>query len=543
MPDLRTALEDQDTGFLRIMAELWGLEINQVDPANLLNTILQGLSNAQLVKEMLESLPPQALQALQDLVRNKGKLTWMQFCRKYGELRIMGESRRERDQPHLHPISTTEWLWYRGLISKAFFDLPPEPQEYAYLPDEFMLSFEPEQVIPIQEVFGKPMDPEELKVIHPASDRILDDACTLLAALRSGTSIEDYIYFKIPTNILKPILASAGFMDEHNKPNTEKTRLFLEAPRAEALLQLASAWMGSNRFNELALLPELICEGRLKNNPLQARQTLLGLIRNLPQGEWRQLQAFIQDVHDKMPDFLRPAGDYDAWFIRERDTREYLRGFEHWDKVEGRLISFVITCMLHWLGITDLAAKSAGESIYAFRLSTWSEDILNRRIPKGFTDEKEKVAVQSNGKVSIPRLAPRAARYQMARFCDWQGEKDNSYRYRITAQALQRAKSQKLKVSQFIALLHKYGKPPLPPSLLHALQRWEKHHSEVLIEKSTILQTKDAAIFDQLEKSRAKRFIIERFTPTLMLIKAGGEDAVQQALTELGYLADISTTL
>ena len=394
-----------------------------------------------------------------------------------------------------------------------------------------------------EKFFGKLADPGELNFFIPASDRILDDACTLLAALRSGVSIEYFNLLSIPANILNQLLKCAGMLDTQDKPNTEKTRLFLEAPRTQALTQLASVWMNSNQFNELALMPDLVCEGKWKNDPLQSRQTLLDLIRKLPHGQWWHLQSFIQDMQSRMPDFLRPSGDYDSWFVRERKSGDYLRGFNNWEKVEGKLVSFVITGPLHWLGITDLASRNAEEPACAFRLSAWSEDMLNRRIPKGLAEEKEKVTVQSNGKLSVPRLTSRAARYQISRFCDWQGVKDDFYRFRITARGLQRAKSQKLLVRQFITVLHKYGKPPIAPTLLQALNRWEKHHLEARMEKGILLRVKDPAILDQLANSRAKRFILDRPKPTLMVIKAGGEDVIQHALTELGYLSEISATL
>ena len=47
---------------------------------------------------------------------------------------------------------------------------------------------------------------------------------------------------------------------------------------------------------------------------------------------------------------------------------EYLRGFEHWDEVDGRLIRYIITGPLHWLGVLDLARPEAEQEVTAFRL-------------------------------------------------------------------------------------------------------------------------------------------------------------------------------
>jgi len=40
-----------------------------------------------------------------------------------------------------------------------------------------------------------------------------------------------------------------------------------------------------------------------------------------------------------------------------------------------------------------------------------------------------------------------------------------------------------------------------------------------------------------------KRFLLERISPTLIVIKPGGQNAVQQALIEVGYLSEINPSL
>jgi len=60
------------------------------------------------------------------------------------------------------------------------------------------------------------------------------------------------------------------------------------------------------------------------------------------------------------------------------------------------------------------------------------------------------------------------------------------------------------------------------------------------LEKGILLRVTEPSIIIQLEKSRAKRYLLEQLTSTIVLIKPGGENVVQQVLTELGYLADFS---
>ena len=39
------------------------------------------------------------------------------------------------------------------------------------------------------------------------------------------------------------------------------------------------------------------------------------------------INSFVNDIKKKYPDFQRPAGDHDLWFIKRTSDGQYLRGF------------------------------------------------------------------------------------------------------------------------------------------------------------------------------------------------------------------------
>ena len=543
MPNLKIALKDQDPGFLRILAEFWGLEDISEDSKNLLTNLIKAMTTQNQFTEMIEVLPSQVKKALHSLIRSNGKIPWVEFCRRYGELREMGQAKLEREKTYLSPVSTTEWLWYRGFLFKAFFDDGIEPLEYAYTPEEFLALHKLGPSHLSLEVYGKPTLDQKMKRVVIADDHILDHTCTLLAALRMGLKLDEHCKFNLPINLLAELLKAASVIDHLRQPNTERTRMILEAKRAQALSQLFNSWAGSENLNELWLIPELKCEGKWKNNSLTSRQALLKILREIPPGQWWDLRAFIADVHEHHPDFLRPSGDYDSWLIRNRSSGEFLRGFANWEKVEGQLIQVFITNWLHWLGAVDLASIENNGQITAFRLTQWAKYLFNHQSIPGLREENDKITFRSNGNIFCPRFAPRAVRYQIARFCDWGEEKEDGYFYNLSPVALKRAEAQEIQISQLVTLLKKFAKPPIPPSILQSLQRWDQNHLQVQFDPGVILRVTESSILDELEKSRAKRFILERISPTLMLIKPGGENAVQQALAELGYLSQITSSL
>ena len=541
MPDLIHSLQSQDLSHLQIVARLWGVELDAPQARSALDFLAPALLDRQLVAEVVDALPSEAQVALHELLHNQGRLPWSLFTRRYGTVREMGPARRDREKPYLHPVSPAEMLWYRALVGRAFFDTPAGPEEFAYLPDDLMRLLPAFQGKPSQPM-GRHASPIERALPILASDRILDDACTLIAALRLDISWESLSLSESNTPLsplpLRSLLSAAGLLDSQGLPLPEPTRAFLEAERGAALAQLARAWLNSSDFNELTLIPDLILEGEWENDPLRARRSLLEHLSSVPQDTWWSLEAFVAAVRQQSPDFQRPAGDYDSWFIRARETGEYLRGFEHWDKVDGALIRYLIAGPLHWLGIVDLAMPGVGEPVAAFRFSAWAAALLKGDPPDGLPSEEETILVRSDARLHLARRVPRAVRYQVARFCDWEGEKGAGYRYRLTPGSPERARQQGLGVNHLLALLRRHI-ATVPPSLVKALERWDEHGRQARIEQLLVLRLSSPEILKELRASPAARFLGVPLGPTAVIVKPGARDKVLAALAEMGYLSEV----
>ncbi len=534
MPDLIHSLAGQDQGHLLIVAELWGVELKSKEPQASAKELANSLLDPDLVGEMLASLPASAREAVNTLVRSSGRIPWATFTRQFGTIREMGAGKRDREQPQRKPGSTSEVLFYRALLAHAFFDTDKGPQEYAYVPDDLLRVLNARRSaagasLAAAAPLGRGATPGEKGNVRPADDRILDDATTLLAALRLGRKVQ-------ADPLLHSLLTTAKLLKKDG-PQAEKVKAFLEAPRAEALNQLYDAWRGSQSFNELRLLPGLIFEGEWKNQPLAAREFLLGLLQVVPEGKWWNLQSFISDIKKKYPDYQRPAGDYDSWFIKRAADGQYLRGFAYWDQVDGAMIHYLIVEILHKLGRIDLAAPDEGSAPTAFHFSSLA--------PK--KEQIGKIKVASNGSMIASRLVPRAVRYQLARFCEWDEpsgpNRPDEYRYHISPQSLTRATAQGLKVEHLLALLAKHTDAGVPPILIKALKRWEANGTEVRAEPQVVLRVSRPEILEELRRSKAARFLGESLGPASVIIKAGAQSKVMAALAEMGLLAEDVTQI
>ncbi len=538
MPDLETALQGSDLGYLKIVADAWGIELNAPDAATALPLLVRGMRDGALINEVLEALSPDLLEGLQALFESEGSLSWALFTRRFGELRRMGPAKRDRERPDLHPSSITEVLWYRGLIAKDTFNLPRGPEDCAYIPDD-LLALMPQLGAPEVIRLGRPASPAECAQPIPANDRVLDHACTLLAALRLNLDTEemDTEGWHMPVSTLKALLEAAGLLDRCDEPDPEAVRAFLETPRAEALAQLAQAWMKSYTFDDLRMLPGLKFEGEWQNQPYETRQAVLEMLSQLPGDSWWSIGAFVAAVKERRPDYQRPAGDYDSWFIRKEGSETYLSGVASWDEVDGPLLRWMVSGPLHWLGLFDLAASKGGAPT-AFRPSNWSASLWHGNPPQGLPEENAPVRALSGGRLVAPPLAPRPLRYQLSRFCRWEGESKDGYHYRLTPNSLERATQQGLRPAHLLTLLKRHAVQPIPPDLFTALERWEKFGAQARIEQATLLRVKSPEVLEALKKTRAARYLGETLNPTTVVVRPGREKAVRDALAECGYLPE-----
>jgi len=552
MPNLLTSLRKYDLGYLRIIAELWGIDLDSNDFDSAAKELSASLLDPNLLAETLDLLPAEGSSALDALVAGNGRITWVSFTRQFGDIREMGAGKRDREKPHRNPISPAETLFYHGLLARAFFDTSKGAQEFAYIPDDLykLINAEGDRDLtdntssggehkvriekkpaPITNLavgskpLGRPASPGERAAPLPTNDMLLDDATTLLASLRLGIETPQ---ISIPVTVMEDFLRSAKIILKSG-PKPEAVKRFLEASRDEGLHMLTEAWLESNSFNELRQLPNLVFEGEWKNQPLVTREFLLELLNAVPTGQWWSLPGFIRSVKEKYPDFQRPAGDYDSWFIKRPDG-EYLRGFGYWDQVEGALIKFFITEILHWLEQVELAAPEAGKEATAFRVLEEGE--------RKTQPEDKKLHVNSVGKIVVPRFVPRVVRYQVSRFCEWGEAKSDEYHYLLTTASMKKAAQQGLKVEHLLALLNNHASGGIPPVLVKALKRWEVNGVEAWVQTRIVLRVSTPEVLGELRKSKAARFLGETLGPTTVVIKEGAQSKVMAALAEMGLLAE-----
>ena len=545
MPDLKTLLASYDLAFLRDIAELWGIELQAAERRTVLVELAKIMASSELFNEVFGSLPPAAAGALSDIGWRGGTMAWQAFEHAYGELRPMGPARRKREKPHRFPQNTAERLWYLGVVGRAALRVDQNLSEFAFIPDEF-LSWLPESSQALGEGATFRQLPawssSRVTANPPRGDQVLDDLCTLFAALRMGLleqlshlSAKEASYWQLLLTLAKTL----NLLDEMAQPN-ENARVFLDKPRAEALSWLAQSWEQSPVFDELRLVPQLKCEGNWQHNAIIPRRMLLDGLAGLPMDTWFRVQDLVDDIHQHQPDFLRSGAEYNTWIISSADSEaRLLHGFEHWQDVEGRYIRFLITEFLTYLGMAQTGQLSDQPESQVFQITPWFSKLLRLDEKLELPEENQPVLIGRDGKLEMTPLVPRIARYQLSRFTEWHLVRPERFVFLLTPTSLQAAAEQGLELKHLRALLRKYGKSGIPPALQNALTRWESQGLEARIEPLLVLRLAAPELLEKLRESKASGCLGEVLGPTAVLVKPGCGSRVRAALRDLGILTDL----
>ncbi len=565
MPDLEHTYLDYDLTLLKAIAEQAGLELSAPNARAAAVELAAALQNPEAVDLLVTHVlgdptrsvqsPPEAsdLQsqtrlALEALIQAEGRLPAAPFIRRFGEQRPLGPAALARERPWENPANATEALYFNGLIGRAFMESDTGPQEFFFIPGD-LLPLLPKVESSPEVSPAEAIAPAESPAAQPASSAIVDDAVTVLAAIQLGRPLDDHLapHLRLPAlDLILALLADLNLLNppEGLKPsgglrlNPEPAKNFLRCSRGEQLRQLAEAWRDSKAWNDLWHVPTLRAEpGAWANEPVTTRAFVIRLCADLPIGEWRSLESFVAFVREHHPDFQRPAGDYDSWYIRDAKTGEYLRGFEHWDKVDGALLRYFVRGPLHWLGLVDKSETSD-----AFRLTPIFEAFAQAGGGEWkVVDVPKPVIARGDGVLLVSRSVNRYDRFQAARIGEWLAPGplagDDAYSYRLTGNSLQAAARQGITARHITAFLRRACERA-PQHLLEAVERWGRNGVEARASSMLVLRVSSSDLLDFLRRSpQASRYLGESLGPTAVEVK--NWEKLREAMIELGLAAEL----
>jgi len=557
MRPLHQCLLDTNLARLRAIARFWDVDLTTSRQRDVALQLAGAMAVPEAVAAAWDALLDDQRRALEALLASGGRMPLRVFTREWGEIRTMGPGRMEREKPWREPISAAEGLWYRGFISRAFEQGAEGAYEVIFIPPELHAHL-PAHPTPPPAIILEPTTAPA--VAQPAGDALLDDACTLLTYLqnermrpspkgdwptRHETRLAQQLRDPDPTRLalLRRLARLLGWLrttdSGHLRPDPGPVTAWLREPTGQQRCALVEAWRDDPAWNDLFHVPSLRPEdtGAWRNDPLLARKAILRHLAACAPETWYRLDDFIAAIKQIDPDFQRPGGDYDTWYIRDAATGAYLSGFESWDAVEGALIRCLLTAPLAWLGLTDLGASIPDGSPTAFRLTPGGAACLGLAEPPPEATPAPLV-LRPDFTVLVPP-SRRYERFQLARVADWV-RIEGAFVYRLAPPSLERARQQGIPVTRVLEFLGEVTGAPIPRSVEAALTRWDARGTEARLERGVLLRFSDEELMTQAMSSPPTRDLIhEQIGPAAALVREPDWPRLITALGKMGLLPDI----
>ncbi len=576
MRTLNRSLRESDPALLPALARVWQVNLDTLmDSGEIIDALTKAMLNPDRAEQVWSTLDDKWRGALFTLIGSpSAKMPAHRFERLFGEIRRMGAAQVERERPDQNPATIAEALYYKGLIMQGYENTDAGPRAVVYIPDD-LLGVLPTHRTAYENLEDEPLEaPEEAVGIEPLEDvvnprnadtSVVDDLTTLLAYLQlHGPMLDidermrhlsDYRLAQADCDALMPHLLTKGesrltfllglalsadlveIQSGRAVPRRAEARRWLERPRADQVRRLVEAWQESHIYRDLWHVPGLFPEpgGTLDQyDPAVVRHAVLDFLTDLVPGQaWWSIEALIQAVKETDPDFQRPGGDYDSWYIRN-EAGDYLEGFESWDAVEGALLEHIILGPMHWLGLTDIAEDAARLTAYgraALRLSPWP-------VPP---EPADRIVVKEDGTLLVSRRVSRIDRFQVARFTSWVSAGD-PYAYRLDARGIARAASQGITTTHISGFISKMlGDAPVPPAIVRLLDNWrEGPATTVSLERLLVLRTTSTEVMDRIWDTPAlRRYLGARLGEMAVIVRADQWEALRDALGEQGIQVEV----
>ena len=500
MPTTAQMLASYPDILLQVFAELRGAVLDAVDSrqqaVDLLAAQLSDPTSVQFAFQEVVDMADEARTAIEALQAESGEMVEAQFSREFGSIRQMGPAKLDRESPWLYPENVAELLYYYGLLGRGFRGAGQQAHSIVYIPSDIIPWLPQPQGndadggLPLQPV---PPPPAARTIL--ADGTFLEDAGTFLGFVHSrglrltpqGPHADDidrlvqrfHLPFAADDSMLNVRLAlllhlanRLGWLRRTDSDVVQLTgdrvHIFLEKTRDEQRAMLWGAWRDSAEWNDLCRTPGLICAdtGNWANDPLQTRSTILQLFTRLQPGVWYSQADIVDAIKEIEPDFQRPTGDYDTWYIRRTNTQDFLKGFEQWDAVEGELLRFYLQGPLHWLGAVDMAEPSAGDDMQ-ISLNQWGARWLGHDVEVPQSAPRRPLQLADDFTIVLSPAEPLGERFRVERFAQWKSSYPQ-YVYQINQRSLQRAEEEGITRARVAAFLQQRCRT-VPTNIIAAL--------------------------------------------------------------------------
>jgi hypothetical protein len=568
MKSMYQSLVDYEMALLQAIAACRAIALTTFSKQEAVDALTDTLLSPAETAIMLTSLTNTEQEALQLLLANGGQIDSARFLRTYGEVRLMGAARLERERPWENPVNAAEGLWYKGLIFKMGQITSEGSKEIIYIPDDLLPLLNNSKLgSVVSTTFASfTVSPAPIPVaILSGEGRLRENIFNLLVYLQTTPvrlqrgSIPPKDKQALADTLLPPLAPSflpvaeldfllhlaqrADLLETTHgrlKPDRDPTRAWLQATPAQQTRTLQNTWRADPTWNDLWHVPGLAPQPTgWENSPMLARSKILNYLSDLATAPdtWYALDEFVGALKRIDPDFQRPNGDYNSWYIQDANG-QLLMGFENWDQVEGALIHHLLEHILPALGVVDLGLPAENSPPARFRITAQGKNFLaGKEISPEPLPQPRYLRVDANFLAQVLPNTSLYDRFQLARFTTLERREPDRIIYRLTQTSVGKALRNGVTAEQMVAFLARATNNRTPLKVVETLRIWGNRQDTARIEQTALLRLKNEQLVTELQNNPTLRPLLgEVIGPTTILIPAENLAEVRRILTELGYL-------
>ncbi|MGC9360394.1 MAG: helicase-associated domain-containing protein [Anaerolineae bacterium] len=520
--DLYRALYEHPDELLRGIASFWKLHLLGGQKEDWARHLAESMQVARRLDTVAAMLSPDARALLAEVAGQDGIVPAHRLVGDYGSPRRLGPAALRREAPWQNPQNALEELYFRGLLYRTYADLGGKAVEAFHVPEP-LLSLVRELPLERRRVELRTLDGVPDVVLRDDAATAEEDLLALLVHLRNrapripeGGDMRNLLSSTLSSldaqgrlagegnpqrlAFLAAMVHGAGLARQRGKivaPSPD-ARIWLRASRSERYRTLYQAWRRATVWDELAWAGLVSLDDRGAQDMLSARTVVMRVLAQAPLDTWISLPSLVHVIKRTRPDLVRVDGDYDAWQLRDGGSDQLLSGYEQWDRIEGSIVTAMVTGPLYWLGIvalgSDRGANCSSFYLLGERASYWRPG----QGPEPSVRSTSGVAeVTEDGRVRIPVAGTLYTRYQLERFAAWEAQAERAI-YRVTEQSVAAGYRSGVRAEQMTSFLQRISGDAVPQSLLARLLAWGGRFGRVWACSRVLIETVDKATMREL---------------------------------------------
>lgn len=563
--DLLESLEQHPVPVLRAIAAGHDLDVTKISRDDLPRILANALADAELIATTLNRLTDEERDVLDRLIAEGGAMPAHRVQREYGTVRELGAGRLERERPWEDPVSPTERLWYLGLLYATFGVIDEFRGRVYYIPTDLLALLPDVEQPSVQFEVEAVTEPPETRA---AEMTIVEDAFAVLSELQRHPSpvvnnrylpeetlerINSRLQVPEPSvrseretqrlGLLLHLLRELDLItinrDDKMAPAAGKVRTWLQSPRGRRLQTLQRMWAGNDMWNDLWHVPELRFERTgWRNDPLATRRRVMKWLKEVPLGSWVSIASFVHAIKRVDPDFQRPTGDYESWYIRDAESGEFLQGWESWDAVEGALLRYLLRGPLLWLNIVTVGyTLDDSPAAIAFRITDWGARILGHNVNVPSPPTREPFHIDTDGTVTVPTNVNDWERLHLERLTI---PVESPHRYQLDRDRLTSALVEGSDPQRIIRFLQHITNNQVPDEVIREIRSWVSGFGELTIRPIVTLEVDTPTLLKDVRAiSDVSRHIVGSLNEHVVIVDSNHVDDVVAALRDAGYLPKV----